>query len=61
MLPEIAFDQTLKYAITEFFTKYNEAQGKHFRPLRFAPARRGIQAVNEAIKAAKNSGAKGKR
>jgi inorganic pyrophosphatase len=54
MLPEVSFDQTLKHAITDFFTKYNEAQGKEFRPLTFAPARRGIQLTREAIQEAKN-------
>jgi inorganic pyrophosphatase len=55
MLPEISLDQKLKRAITEFFTKYNEAQGKHFKPLRFGPARRATQIVNEAVQAAKRS------
>lgn len=36
MVPEVSFDKTLKHAITDFFTKYNEAQGKQFRPLTFA-------------------------
>ena len=54
MLPEVTFDQTLQYAITEFFTKYNEAQGKQFRALTYAPARRGIRLAREAIKAAQN-------
>lgn len=51
MLPELSFDKTLKHAIIEFFTKYNEAQGRRFHPLRFAPARRGIQLTREAVKA----------
>ena len=51
MLPEISFDKKLKHAITEFFTKYNEAQGKRFRALRFAPARRGIQLTRQAVEA----------
>ena len=55
MLREICLDQMLKHAIAMFFTKYNEAQGKRFRPLRFTPARRGIQIVRKAMKAAKNA------
>lgn len=51
MLPELSFDRKLKHAITEFFVKYNEAQGKRFRALRFAPARRGIQLTREAVEA----------
>ena len=31
MLPEIALDAKLRRAITRFFEKYNEAQGKRFR------------------------------
>src|SRR5262249_14189693 len=54
MLPEISFDQTLQHAIAMFFSKYNEAQGKSFRPLRFTSARCGIQIVRKAMKAAKN-------
>jgi inorganic pyrophosphatase len=51
MLPKLYFDKRLKHAIIEFFTKYNEAQGKRFRPLRFAPAQRGIQLTREAVEA----------
>jgi inorganic pyrophosphatase len=54
MLPEVSFDQTLKHAINDFFTKYNEAQGKEFRPLSFASARRGLQLTRQAVEEAKN-------
>jgi inorganic pyrophosphatase len=54
MLPEISFDKPLKQAITEFFKAYNEAQGKEFRALRFAPARRGFEIVRKAMKSAKD-------
>jgi inorganic pyrophosphatase len=54
MLPEVTFDQTLQHAITDFFTKYNEAQGKQFRALTYGPARRGIQLTREAMQAAQN-------
>ena len=55
MLPKLSFDPALKHAIAMFFRKYNEAQGKGFRPLRFTSARRGIQIVRKAMKAAKNA------
>lgn len=55
MLPKISFDQALKQSIAMFFSKYNEAQGKSFRLLRFTSARRGIQIVRKAMKAAKNA------
>ena len=51
MQPEIKQGKTLVRAIKEFFSKYNEAQGKRFRPLRFSSARRGLQIVRDAIKA----------
>ena len=60
MLPAIAFDQNLKNALVEFFTKYNEAQGKEFRAIRFASAQRGVQLTHEAIKEASNSHGNGK-
>ena len=59
MLPELSFDEMLKQAIIEFFTKYNEAQGKRFRPLRFASARRGIQLTREAVEAFSSQELKG--
>jgi inorganic pyrophosphatase len=55
MLPEISFDHGLKRAITEFFVKYNEAQGKRFRALQFASPRRGAQLTHEAIESAERS------
>jgi inorganic pyrophosphatase len=58
MLPEISFDKPLKRAITEFFKTYNEAQGKRFRALGFAPARRGLEIVRKAMKDATNAAAK---
>jgi inorganic pyrophosphatase len=58
MLPEITFDKPLKQAINEFFKTYNEAQGKRFRALGFAPARRGLEIVRKAMKAATNAAAK---
>src|SRR5262245_60662991 len=51
LLPEISFSKKLKRALTEFFTKYNQAQGKQFRGLRFASASRGIQITREAVRA----------
>lgn len=55
LLPEVSFDKTLKHAISDFFAKYNEAQGKHFRPIRFASASRGTQLTRQAIQAAKGT------
>lgn len=55
MLPELSFDKRLKDAIIEFFTQYNEAQGKRFRALRFAPAGRGIQLTRQAVEAHLNA------
>ena len=51
MQPEIKQGKTLVRAIKEFFSKYNEAQGKRFRSLRFSSARRGLKIVRDAIKA----------
>ena len=56
MLPEISFDQSLKTALIDFFTKYNEAQGKQFRAIQFASAQRGTQLTREAMNAANHSG-----
>jgi hypothetical protein len=46
----------LKQAITEFFTKYNEAQGKRFRAIQFASPQRAIQLTREAMESAERSG-----
>jgi hypothetical protein len=45
MQPVVEFNSILKTAIVDFFIKYNELQKKTFRPLRYAPASRAIQAV----------------
>lgn len=54
MLPETSFDSSLKEAIDDFFVKYNEAQGKQFRPLSFGSSAKGIQFTREAAQAASN-------
>jgi hypothetical protein len=43
----LPFNQALKTAIVPFFVKYNELQGKRFRPLRLVAARRAPQIVRK--------------
>jgi inorganic pyrophosphatase len=48
MLPVVAFSSGLKKAVSEFFVKYNELQGRTFRPLRYAGPSRAIRIVRKA-------------
>jgi inorganic pyrophosphatase len=48
MLPVVEFDRSLKKAVSEFFVKYNELQGRTFRPLRYAGPSRAIRLVRKA-------------
>jgi inorganic pyrophosphatase len=48
MLPVVAFSGGLKKAVSEFFVKYNELQGRTFRPLRYASPSRAIRIVRKA-------------
>ena len=45
MLPEVVFNSTLRTAVSEFFIKYNELQGRVFRPLRYRPASQAVGLV----------------
>jgi inorganic pyrophosphatase len=47
MLPEVIFDKNLRAAISKFFIKYNELQGRVFRPLRYRPASHAVALVRE--------------
>jgi inorganic pyrophosphatase len=51
MEPRVEFDKRLKKGIEEFFTKYNELQGKKFRSLGFEGAKSGIEIVRQGIRA----------
>ena len=56
MLPGITFDNRLTKAITEFFIKYNELQGKEFRVLGVYGAERALDIVKNGIKSGKRNG-----
>jgi len=51
-LPAVELDASLKSAIAEFFTKYNELQGKKLRVIGFEGARRALAAIRQAMAAA---------
>jgi inorganic pyrophosphatase len=53
MQPSIAFNSELKAAITEFFIKYNEMQGKKFRVLGFHGPDRAALVIQSGIETAK--------
>jgi inorganic pyrophosphatase len=46
--PTIEFNAVLKKSITGFFIKYNDLQGRTFRPLRYASAREAVRLVRKA-------------
>jgi len=48
MLPVVEFSGALRKAINGFFVKYNELQGRKFRPIRDASPSRAIQLVRKA-------------
>jgi inorganic pyrophosphatase len=48
MLPVVEFNGALKKAVSEFFVKYNEVQGRQFRPLRYTGDSRAIRIVRKA-------------
>jgi inorganic pyrophosphatase len=48
MQPGLEFAAVLKTAIVEFFVHYNQLQGKRFRSLGFASARKAIQTVRNS-------------
>jgi inorganic pyrophosphatase len=56
MLPVIPLDKRLTRAITEFFVKYNELQGKKFRVLGVHGPERALELVKKSIKSAKGNG-----
>jgi inorganic pyrophosphatase len=56
MLPSIPLDKRLTTAITEFFVKYNELQGKKFRSLGMHGADRALEIVKNGMKSAKRKG-----
>jgi inorganic pyrophosphatase len=56
MLPSIPLDTRLTKAITEFFQKYNELQGKRFRSLGMHGPERAMEIVANGIKSAKRNG-----
>lgn len=53
MLPSIPLDKRLTTAITEFFVKYNELQGKEFRSLGMHGPDRALEIVKNGMKTAK--------
>ena len=50
MQPAVEFNNTFKKAVADFFVKYNELQGKTFRPLRYANAKAAVGAVREGMR-----------
>jgi inorganic pyrophosphatase len=56
MLPSIPLDTRLTKAITDFFVKYNELQGKKFRPLGMHGPERALEIVKSGTKSAKQNG-----
>ena len=55
MLPSIPLDQRLTAAITEFFVKYNELQGKKFRSLGMHGPERALEIVRNGVKSARRN------
>ena len=51
MQPAVDFNAGLKSALVEFFVKYNELEGRTFRPLGYASAKRAMHAVHKSIRA----------
>jgi inorganic pyrophosphatase len=51
MLPVVEFGRALKTAIREFFVKYNELQGRKFRPIRYLGPASAIRLVRRACQA----------
>jgi inorganic pyrophosphatase len=45
MQPVVEFNSALKKAIVDFFVKYNELQGRTFRPIRYASLRQANRIV----------------
>jgi hypothetical protein len=56
VLSSIPLDTRLTRAITEFFVKYNELQGKKFRSLGMHAPERPLEIVKNGIKSAKRNG-----
>ena len=56
MLPSIPLDKRLTTAITNFFIKYNELQGKKFRSLGMHGEERALEIVKKGMKSAKRNG-----
>lgn len=52
MLPVVEFSRPLKTAIREFFVKYNELQGRKFRPIRYAGPQSAVRLVRKCYKPA---------
>jgi inorganic pyrophosphatase len=50
MQPMVEFNATLKRSIVDFFVKYNELQGKSFRPLRYAAASTAARIARNSIR-----------
>ena len=50
MQPVVEFNSSLRAAIVDFFTKYNELQGRKFRALGYATARGAIRTVEANTK-----------
>lgn len=48
MLPQIRLDAALKESISSFFVKYNELQGRTFKPLRYARSSEAVRLVRKA-------------
>ena len=51
MEPAVEFNGALKSAVVEFFVKYNELEGRTFRPIGYAPGKCAMQAVRKNIRA----------
>lgn len=49
MLPGTTFDTGLRTTVREFFVKYNELQGRVFRPLRYGSAAEALDIVRGAL------------
>ena len=48
MLPVVEFSSPLQNAISQFFVKYNELQGRKFYPIRYASSSRAVRLVRKA-------------
>lgn len=55
-MPLIPLDKRLTTAISEFFVKYNELQGKKFRSLGMNGPERALEIVKSAMKSASRNG-----